>query len=250
MGKGVGRRRPLTPLRGETYLTLIPRSAGSRNPRRTEERENTMHSPITAAIALALAVNALPNGTDSPLLSSPADDVLAPAAGAVATDEPRIESLPVPGSGIERVRATVAIRAPLDRVRAVLFDYDRYPEFVPRYQKASVIRITPSGARLVQTELGGVVRLWMRFEISPPVNDAGVEKYEGHLEQGNIKAFRPRWELEPLTGDRTRITMESFLDPDLPLVPSSLVNSGTREGMRDAIVALKARIEGRRVAAR
>jgi ribosome-associated toxin RatA of RatAB toxin-antitoxin module len=209
-----------------------------------------MHSPITTAIALALAVHASPNAAESPLLSSPADDVLAPAAGAVATDDPKIESLPVSGSGIERIRATVAIRAPLDRVRSVLFDYNRYPEFVPRYEKATVIRITPSGARLVQMELGGVVHLWMRFEISPPVNDAGVEKYEGHLEQGNIKAFRPRWELEPLAGDRTRITMESFLDPDLPLVPSSLVNSGSRDGMRDAILALKARIEGRRLAAR
>jgi hypothetical protein len=31
----------------------------------------------------------------------------------------------------------------------------------------------------------------------------------------------------------------------LKLVPDGLVNSGARDGVRDAIVALKARIEGR-----
>jgi hypothetical protein len=59
-----------------------------------------------------------------------------------------------------------------------------------------------------------------------------------------VKAFEPRWELED-KGDKTRVTVESFLDPDLPLVPSGLVNSGARDGVRDAIIALKAHIEGK-----
>jgi hypothetical protein len=60
-----------------------------------------------------------------------------------------------------------------------------------------------------------------------------------------VKAFQPRWEIEPMEGGRTRLRVESFLDPDLTLVPSSFVNSGAREGIRDAILALKARCEGR-----
>ena len=47
------------------------------------------------------------------------------------------------------------------------------------------------------------------------------------------------------TSTQTGLRVESFLDPDLSLVPSSFVNSGAREGIRDAIVALKARCEGR-----
>src|SRR5262249_24093395 len=150
----------------------------------------------------------------------------------------------VPGTGIQRIRSTITVDAPVDRVRAVMFDYARYPEFMPMYEKASVLSTTPAGGRVVQMQLGGIVHLWMRFEISPPATSGGVERYEGRLVKGNVKAFQPRWELEP-RGDRTRVTVESFLDPDLPLVPSGLVKSGARDGMRDAALALKARVEGR-----
>ncbi len=185
-----------------------------------------MKNPIAAVAVLALALSA------------------APGASAGTSPAPVIESFAVAGTGIQRIRVTIPVDAPVDRVRSVMFDYARYPEFMPMYKKATVISTTPAGGRLVQTQIGGVISLWMRFEISPPATTAGVERYEGRLVKGNVKAFRPRWELEP-RGDRTRVTVESFLDPDLPLVPDGLVNSGARDGMRDAIVALKARVEGR-----
>jgi ribosome-associated toxin RatA of RatAB toxin-antitoxin module len=208
-----------------------------------------MKRSVAALVAVALTASLAPNGVAGPLPSSPVEPAPAAGASGAPTEAPKIESFPVRGSGIERVRATVAVNAPVDRVRGVLFDYARYPEFVPRYEKATVISITPEGARLVQMELGGIVRLWMRVQISPPAYRGTTEGYEGRLVMGNIKAFQPRWELEPLGSGRTRLTLESYLDPDLALVPDSLVNSGARDGIRDAILALKARSEGR-VAAR
>jgi ribosome-associated toxin RatA of RatAB toxin-antitoxin module len=211
-----------------------------------------MKSSIAAILALALAVTVASNGAADPAPPSPETGLLAPAAtGAAApSDQPRMESFPVPGSGIHRVRATVAVNAPIDRVRTVIFDYARYPEFMPLYQKASVLQTTPAGGRLVQMQLGGIIHLWMRVDISAPMYRGTTEAYDGRLVAGNVKAFQPRWELEPLATDRTRVTVESFLDPDLPLVPSVLINSGTVDGIREAILALKARIEGRRLAAR
>lgn len=211
-----------------------------------------MKSSLATVITLALAVSAASNVAAGPLPSSPETDLLTPAAtGAAApADLPRIESFPVRGSSIERIRATIAVNASIDRVRAVMFDYARYPEFMPLYKKASVLQTTPAGGRLVQMELGGIVHLWMRVDISAPVYKGVTETYDGRLVAGNVKAFRPRWELEPLGDERTRVTVESFLDPDLPLVPSALVNSGARGGMHDAVLALRARIEGQRVAAR
>jgi len=205
-----------------------------------------MKSSIATVITLALAVTAASNGAAGPLPSSPSTDVLTPAdTGAAAlSTEPRMESFPVEGTGIERIRATIAVNAPLERVREVTFDYARYPEFMPMYRKASVLRTTPEGGRQVQMELGGIIHLWMRVDISAPAHMGVKEAYEGRLVAGNVKAFRPRWELVPLSNDRTRVTVESFLDPDLPLVPSALVNSGARDGIRDAILALKARVEG------
>jgi hypothetical protein len=205
-----------------------------------------MKTSTTAALALALGLTALATPRDAR-----SEAPLAPAAAAApkqtVSNKPKIESSAVSGTGIQRIRATIAIDAPIERVRAVVFDYGRYPEYMPNYVKpTAVLWTTPAGQRLVHMQIGGIVSLWMRVEIGPPKIVGSVETYEGRLVQSNIKAFRPRWELEALGSDRTRLTVDSFLDPDLTLVPSGLINSGARDGMRDAIVALKARVEASR----
>lgn len=213
-------------------------------------------SPKGAAPALLLglvfAASFAPSGVSAgplPRAVSPSDDVdtVAPAEGRgpAATERPRIEAFAVRGSSLERVRGTVAVNAPIDQVRAVLFDFAHYPQFMPHYKKAGVVRTTASGGRVVRMEIDQFVHLWMQIEIGPPSTGAGIERYEGRLSEGNVKAFQPRWEIEALPGGRTRLSVESFLDPDLALVPSSFVNSGARDGIRDAILALKARSEGR-----
>jgi hypothetical protein len=170
------------------------------------------------------------------------------SADAAASAEPRVEAFSVPGSSLHRVRATIAIDAPIERVRTVVFDFPRYPEFMAGYTRATVIRSEAGGSRVVQMELeelGGAIRLWMRVAISGPTRAAGVESYRGSLLQGNVKAFETRWELASLEPSRTRLTVESFVDPDLSLVPSSMVNKGARDGIRAAAIALKRRAEGR-----
>jgi ribosome-associated toxin RatA of RatAB toxin-antitoxin module len=206
----------------------------------------------TLLVSLVFAALLAPSGVAAgpvPRVLSPSEGAAAasPAEGHVpaATERPRIEAFAVRGSSLERVRGTVAVNAPIDRVRAVLFDFARYPQFMPHYSKAGVVRTTASGGRVVRMEIDQFVHLWMEIEIGPPRTATGIESYEGRLSEGNVKAFQPRWEIEALPGGRTRLSVESFLDPDLSLVPSSFVNSGARDGIRDAILALKARSEGR-----
>src|SRR5262245_5519313 len=89
------------------------------------------------------------------------------AEALAASDEPRVHSAPVPGSSIERVRGTVSVDAPIERVRAVVFDFPRYPEFMPRYRRCSVERRNPNGSvevRMDIEELAGAVHVWVRLE--------------------------------------------------------------------------------------
>jgi ribosome-associated toxin RatA of RatAB toxin-antitoxin module len=203
-------------------------------------------SAILASLVCAAAALS-PSGAAAGPAAIARDAGASPAQGRApaASDKPRIEAFAVRGSSIERVRGTVAVNAPIDRVRAVIFDFARYPQFMPHYSKAGVLHTTASGGRVVRMEIDQIVHLWMQIEIGPPSNAAGIESYEGRLAEGNVKAFQPRWEIEAIEGGRTRLSVESFLDPDLSLVPSSFVNSGARDGIRDAILALKARSEGR-----
>lgn len=162
-----------------------------------------------------------------------------------ASDEPRVDASPVPGSSLERVRGTVSVDAPIERLRNVVFDFPRYPEFMPRYRRASVERHNPNGGvevRMEIDELAGAFHVWMRVEITAEPASL-VESYKGRLLSGNVKAFEIRWQLEALGPKKTRLTVESFIDPGLRLVPSAFVNSGARDRIRDVILALRARAE-------
>ena len=213
----------------------------------TPARRHTSGASAILASLVWAAAGLSPSGAVAGPAASARVAGMSPAegGGAAASNLPRIEAFAVRGSSIERVRGTIAVNAPIDRVRAVVFDFARYPQFMPHYSKAGVLQTTPAGGRVVRMEIDQVVHLWMKIEIGPPSTTAGVESYEGRLAEGNVKAFQPRWEIEPMEGGRTRLRVESFLDPDLTLVPSSFVNSGAREGIRDAVLALKARCEGR-----
>jgi Polyketide cyclase / dehydrase and lipid transport len=169
----------------------------------------------------------------------------ATAPAVLRADEPTAGSDPVPGSDIVRARATVLVRAPMARVREVLFDCPRYPEFLHSYKACTDEGPTPRGGRTWRMdleELGGLIKLWVRVEISPVTVTDGVESFEGHYLAGNVRTFESRWQLEPMPGDFTRLTLESHMDPKLPL-PASMINGGSVDGIRDAILAVKRRAE-------
>jgi hypothetical protein len=67
------------------------------------------------------------------------------------------------------------------------------------------------------------------------------ESFEGKLVEGDVKAFEARWVLERLD-DGTRLTLESFLDANLPF-PTAFIDAGSSAGLKESILAIKARAE-------
>ncbi|MFT3764227.1 MAG: SRPBCC family protein [Minicystis sp.] len=160
-------------------------------------------------------------------------------------EEPVAGSDPVPGSDIVRARASVLVRASAARVRAILFDCPSYPSWLPSYRACTDLGPSPGGGRLWRMdieELGGLLKLWLRAEVVKVSSADGVEVYEGRYVDGNIKTFSSRWRLEATDRGFTRLSIESHLDPKLP-IPSALINSGSVDGIRAAIVAIKQRAE-------
>lgn len=175
----------------------------------------------------------------------PASD--APPLATKAPAVPEVTSIEVAGSKLNRTRAVVIVDAPMDAVRRALFDFAHYHEFMPGYRPSRIIGPTPGGGHEVDMrveELGGLIKLTLRVEIMAPVIANGQETYDGRLISGNVKLFQSRWQIEPAPGGATRLLIESLLDPDLPL-PATFINSGSIGRLRDAILALKARAEGR-----
>jgi hypothetical protein len=167
-----------------------------------------------------------------------------PAPAARVGEGAEVVAVPVTGSELVRARATVEIAAPIEAVRAVVLDLERYPELTPIYSRARVFGTTARGGRDVYLELNemGGGHLWVRAEISRPKVADGVETYDARLITGNVDAFRARWQLEGLGRERTRLTLESFVEPALGL-PARVVNRGNMDGARETVLALKRRAE-------
>jgi len=161
------------------------------------------------------------------------------------SETPEVEVVPVPDSRLGRARATVLVRAPVARVKEVLLDFPNYPAFLANYQSAHVERTTPEGSTIVHMKiggLGGVIRRWMRVEISPPKVEGSRLSFDAKLLEGDVKAFSARWVLERVEDGATKLTLESYLDPDLPL-PAAFIDSGSAAGLKDSILAVKSRAE-------
>jgi hypothetical protein len=164
--------------------------------------------------------------------------------GTRPVDVPEVEMLPVPGSSLGRARATVIVRAALERVRTVLVDFPAYGEFMPHYKSAEVTARTPQGGMQVMMKidaLGGMIHRWMRVEVSAPVVDGARESFSARLLEGDVKAFEARWVLDRLA-DGTRLTLESFMDGNLQF-PVAFLDAGNASGVKASILAIKARAE-------
>lgn len=167
------------------------------------------------------------------------------AALAPRVEVPELSSIPVEGSSLTKSRARIMVHAPIDRVRAVLFDFPHYAEFVPHYRSARIFGKTLRGGDDVYMEmeaLGGMMRFWARVEIAKPVIEGPSETYKIRMITGSVRSFKASWQLESVSAGETRLTIESLVEPDLPL-PSSLINDGSLDGAGESILCLKRRAE-------
>jgi ribosome-associated toxin RatA of RatAB toxin-antitoxin module len=159
-------------------------------------------------------------------------------------DVAEVETVPVPGSRIGRARATVLVRAPVDKVRAVILDFPHYHDFLPNYESAKVVSKKPDGVLIVHMEiaaLGGMIHRWMRVEMTAPVVAGDRESFSAKLLDGDVKEFEASWALDRVP-EGTRLTLESHLDAKFEL-PAAFIDSASASGLKDSILAVKARAE-------
>ncbi|WP_437839457.1 type II toxin-antitoxin system RatA family toxin [Sorangium sp. So ce1153] len=211
-----------------------------------------------ALAAIACGAGDGGNTLDSPrLLASQRDsgDVLPAAAGddltaeraQPAPDRAGVTSVAVPigSTGFTRGRSTAVVKASMDRVRATVLSFDRYPEFMPHYKKCRLLGRTPPGGWDVYMEvsaLQGAVTMWARVEIQKPALADGAETYSSRFVSGNVQDLQATWRLEKIDAQTTRLSLDVFLRPKLPL-PKSLLNAENLEGSASAVAAIRTRIE-------
>ena len=154
--------------------------------------------------------------------------------------------LPMPGSKLAKGRATVMVHG--RRWREGALRGGRLPRLSGLHaalqDPAEVEKRWDDGRLTVMMKidaLSGMIKRWMRVEVSPPVDDGARETFGARLLAGDVKRFEARWILDRLA-DGTRLTCESFLDANLQL-PAAFIDAGSAAGIKASILAIKARAE-------
>jgi hypothetical protein len=150
----------------------------------------------------------------------------------------------VPRERVEAGCARIAVDAPLETVRNVVSDFNRYATFIKRTKDGKLqLQVTAKmlgrngDARDVYLEvsiLKGTSKVWgvLRFEPIQIVD--GEEVLAGKLLKGNVRRLDARWRLRKLAENKTEVHLELLIVPKVP-VPRELV-TGELEFVSDVAV--------------
>lgn len=154
---------------------------------------------------------------------------------------PTKESVPIAGSALVRGRSAVIVDAPIDVVRAAVLDYGSYAEFMPHYAASRVLGRTPSGGHQVYMKwvaLHGAMKMWARFDMSSAQKNGAEEVYRSKLREGNVRAAVAIWRMSPVGTNRTKLSLEVFLQPRGP-IPDTLLNDENVSGAMKGVKAMR-----------
>ncbi len=154
-------------------------------------------------------------------------------------------SLTREGVKVRGGKAEVLLDAPLKKVMAVVEDYDNYKKFLPFFHvsrtlaKRGANAITYMEAKI----LNGAHTIWVEVTFRERKSKGSSKVIEGKMNRGNVNLLSLRWEAAAVDGDKTLLSFEFLVDPDLP-IPSSVISDQNAVSARRTVRALRKRLYG------
>jgi hypothetical protein len=143
-------------------------------------------------------------------------------------------------------RGQVLIRAPIGIVHRLVLDYGHYKEFTAgKFHTSRVIAKAQAGTDVYfqLSVLDGMITLWQVFrfqEVKPLARGWAI--VEGWYVKGNIGRGNAAWTLHAIDDERTLVTFDLLILPNIPL-PQSLLDDGLRNAAGEAVEAIRDRAE-------
>lgn len=225
------------------------------------------HRPIRAARRRAAVSMAALSAAAVPMIAVSIAAVVAGGAGGARAAEAAwslarerdgitVHTRPVEGSGIREFRGTALVAAPLDSIRALLRDADRFKDWFPN----------TSESRLLERQ-GDVSYQYSVLDTPWPVSDRdNVFRAETTIDPGTgtvsirisaapdhhpeqpgrvrVRRARGEWRLEPASPDATRVIFTMHLEPGGG-VPEWMVDTQVVETPFDALSNMRTTLQER-----
>jgi ribosome-associated toxin RatA of RatAB toxin-antitoxin module len=141
--------------------------------------------------------------------------------------------------------ARILIDAPLPIVRAIIQDYAKYQDFMPRFKRSRVVESSEkhTDVYLQVPILHGAANVWSVVKFENPIKSSdGSELIQGKMTQGNVKDFQAIWRLTPIDANTTLLQSEILIVPALP-VPGSVVTGELGYAADMAVTSTRNRAE-------
>ncbi len=150
------------------------------------------------------------------------------------------------GSEDDYGRARILVHAPIGIVHRLILDYGRYKEFTGgRFRVSRVVGRTALGTEVYfqLSILRGAIMLWQvfRFQDLKPLAP-GWAMVEGWYVKGNIGRGNAAWTLHAVDNERTLLTFDLLVVPNIPL-PRSMLDRGLQMAAGAAVEAIRDRAE-------
>lgn len=146
----------------------------------------------------------------------------------------------LPDCSIDTGGAAILVHAPIDVVRKIVTDYQRYQKIVKTFRQSRLIS-KKDGVSEVYLDVPvahGAASIWAVISIAAPVVTPEGESITGTLVKGNVDAFRSVWRLRKVDEKTTILKLELLVDPKLP-VPSSLITPELQYAADTAVTGVR-----------
>ena len=142
----------------------------------------------------------------------------------------------VANSSMDAGAARVRAHAPTATLRSVLTDYARYSKIIKHFEQARVVGRSgdQTDVYLEVPILGGASKIWAIVRFAPPKTEGDQEVIRGRLVKGNVKRLDATWRLKKVDDQKSDLTLELLIVPDLP-APNSLITKELRKAAGKAV---------------
>lgn len=151
---------------------------------------------------------------------------------------------PTPGSEIDSGGAIIGVNGPMKKVLAVVQDYKRYVDILPRLSMSRVVGRKGKGVDVYLRApiLRGVNHVWGVSRFTPYKWRTKGKKIVARYQKGNLDAFFGQWKMYPCGPNRTVLRLELFLDPSVP-VPAETITSELEWSADKGVTAVRDMVE-------
>lgn len=143
-------------------------------------------------------------------------------------------------------RAEIFVNAPMSQVKTAVMDYANYSSFIPKFQKAKVLKKNGDAAEvyLQIPILHGAATIWVVENFAAPATDGPKgEKIIGTMQKGNVDDLKATWRYRAVDDKHTVVSLDIFIAPKIS-APESSVTPEVEDACGDGVRSVKERAEG------